>query len=42
MRVCLEVTSQARTPFGLTVWEVNNYDIERRDNKVFACREVDD
>lgn len=40
VRVCLEVSSQQRVPFGLVVWEVNGYEFEKRGNRFFACREV--
>jgi hypothetical protein len=41
MRICLEVSSQARNPYGLMGFQVNNYVIEEREGRVFACREVE-
>jgi hypothetical protein len=42
VRVCLEITSQTRNPFAVNNFVVNDFVIENRDNKVFACKEVED
>ena len=42
MRVCLEVTSQTRNPYAMQNWLNNNFEIENRGSKVFACKEVEE